>query len=196
MDFLGVQHHIMALLKDKLSAKLHYHSIHHTIDVLRFSELLAVAEGVSGDDLTILETAAIFHDTGFIEKYDDNEKWGCNIAGSILPDFGYTEKQIAAVCDLIMATRIPQRPKNLLGEIICDADLDYLGTYEFFYQANLLRMELEEHGRKFTDAEWLRFEIDFLNRHHYWTKTSIMLREPRKKKFMEELNKQLNEIKK
>ena len=62
------------------------------------------------------------------EVYKDHEETGVEIAGAILPHFDYTEEQIQKINELIMVTKLPPRPKNLLEQIICDADLDYLGT--------------------------------------------------------------------
>lgn len=52
-------------------------------------------------------------------------------ARQYLPHFGYTGDEIEQVCDIIMATQMPQNPHNHLGQIICDADLDYLGRNDF-----------------------------------------------------------------
>jgi len=191
MDFPNLQDKVILLLKRELPADLLYHSVQHAIDVMQSSEAISIAEGLTGDNLTIIKTAALFHDAGFIGKYDENEELGCRIAQEILPDFGYDSGQISDVKTVIMATRIPQNPLNLLGRIICDADLDYLGTSEFEHKSELLRMELEVHGRKFTDAEWFQYEIVFISHHHYWTNTSIELREPQKKKNLEILKRQL-----
>ncbi len=187
MDFFGVQKKVMAMLDDGLSNKLYYHSINHTADVVRVSGLLAVAEGLAENQITIVHTAALFHDTGFLDKYEKNEEAGCNAAEKILPLFGYAKEDIASICEIIMATRIPQNPKNILGKIICDADLDYLGTYCFHSGSILLRRELEEHGKNFSDMDWLRLQIDFMDKHHYWTKTSMILRDAQKKLFVKEL---------
>jgi len=43
---------------------------------------------------------------------------------------------------MIMATKIPQSPKNLLEQIICDADLDYLGRERYEENSLLLLQEL------------------------------------------------------
>ena len=42
-----------------------------------------------------------------------------------------------------MATKLPPEPSNLLEEIICDSDLDYLGRSDFIPVSNTLFEELK-----------------------------------------------------
>lgn len=64
-------------------------------------------------------------------KHAGHEFEGCLIARTALPGFGYTGEDIM-ICGMIMATKIPQSPTNILEEIICDADLDYLRAVNIF----------------------------------------------------------------
>ncbi len=196
MDFSSFQDKVIALFKSELPADLFYHSVQHAIDVLQSSEAISLAEGLTGDNLTIVETAALLHDVGFIEKYDKNEEVSCRIAQELLPSFRYNSKQISTIKGVIMATRIPQNPLNLFDRIVCDADLDYLGTSDFENKSDLLRKELKVHGKNFTDAEWLQYEIGFISHHQYWTNTSTEFREPQKKRNLEILKRQLMKLKK
>jgi HD superfamily phosphodiesterase len=66
MDFQAAKDYIITRLKNELSTTLYYHGLHHTLDVYNAAEKLAAMEAVSGDDLILLKTAALFHDAGFI----------------------------------------------------------------------------------------------------------------------------------
>ena len=57
-----------------------------------------------------------------------------------------TEDEIERICDMIMVTKYPHQPKNITEQIICDADLDYLGRDDFFKIANSLFKELSANG--------------------------------------------------
>ena len=94
------------------------------------------------EDIFVLKSAATYHDAGFVEEYDKNEPIGARLAEEILPIYGYTDQQIEQVKELIYATIIPHNPKNKLEQIICDADLDYLGSDDFFEFSDTLRREL------------------------------------------------------
>ena len=136
------------------------------------AEKLAEEENVTGDDLTLLKTAALFHDSGFLETYSDHEEISCEMARKWLPQFGYTNDEIHQICNLIMVTKIPQQPQDKLGEILCDADLYYLGTDKYFIGADKLYKELHEAGFVKSREEWSNEEIRFVERHHYFTPTA------------------------
>ena len=64
-----------------------------------------------------------------------------------------------------MATKIPQSPTTLLGRILADADLDYLGRTDFFGIGNKLKWELSATGSVMTGKEWNDRQLDFMEKH-------------------------------
>ena len=158
-------------------------------------ERIAIMEGVLDEDIFVLKSAATYHDAGFVESYDNNEEIGAAMAGEILPKYGYTEEQIKQVGELIYATIIPHKPKNHLEEIICDADLDYLGRDDFHTIADTLRRELRDHGKIKSDRKWDEIQVSFLSQHKYFTKSGNKLREEKKKKHLKEIQQRLKENK-
>jgi uncharacterized protein len=133
-------------------------------------------EGVEGGNLLLLRTAAWFHDAGFIVQGANHEAIGAELAAQALPALGYTLGQIAAVQGMIMATRLPQSPCNLLEQIIADADLDLLGCDEFMERNQDLRAEMAAYGQTMGDHEWLSSQLDFLCSHVYFTASATALR--------------------
>ena len=95
---------------------------------------IALKENINEKDTELIKMAAMFHDSGFIKKYDDNEVIGCKIAKEFLPEFGYSQEEIETICGMILATHTPQNPKNKLEEVLADADLDYLGRASYQVQ--------------------------------------------------------------
>ena len=166
-----------------------YHNLRHSLDVLHAAERLAYAENISGKDLDLLKTAAVYHDSGFIFQYINNEPVGCEIARQSLPAFGYGEADIEKICGMIMATAIPQSPKNHLEQILCDADLDYLGRNDFETIAETLRDELKLKGMEFTEKGWNTFQLDFIEKHKYFTQAALKLREAKKQENIAKLKK-------
>ena len=171
---------IMKKLEKELSDKLHYHSIGHTKDVVQAVERLALSENVTDEGLFLLKTAASYHDAGFVEQYEKNEPIGVRMASEILPKYGYTQEHIDAIKALIFVTSVPHKPTNLLEEIICDADLDYLGRDDFHEIADRLRLELREHGKIDSDRKWDEIQVHFLTQHIYFTETAKMTRDRKK----------------
>ncbi|NNF02075.1 MAG: phosphohydrolase, partial [Bacteroidia bacterium] len=97
-----------------------------------------------------------------------------------LPGYDYSDEQIDIVARLIMATVVGRTPTDLLEMIMCDADMDYLGTDEFTNTATKLLMELREKGEKISDEEWASIQINFLTKHKYYTAFSREFRKPKK----------------
>jgi ligand-binding sensor domain-containing protein/class 3 adenylate cyclase/predicted metal-dependent HD superfamily phosphohydrolase len=191
INYYKAEKYIMKILEKKLSPKLHYHSIAHTKDVCKAVERLALLEGVTDEGLFLLKSAATYHDAGFVESYEKNEPVGARMAGEILPKFGYTEEHIEQIRKLIYVTQIPHKPTNKLEEIICDADLDYLGTDEFHVISDKLRLELREHGKIDSDRKWDEIQVMFLNNHQYFTETAKATRQAKKMKHLEEIKERL-----
>ena len=135
----------------------------------------------------LILTAASYHDSGFLNCYSGHEEASCKIAEENLPFFNYAKEEIETICGMIRATRIPQSPKNLLEQIIADADLDYLGRDDYFTISNQLFKELFFSGLLTNEAEWIRLQISFIESHKYFTNTSIRLRESKKQTNLEKI---------
>ncbi|MFP4556653.1 MAG: adenylate/guanylate cyclase domain-containing protein [Bacteroidales bacterium] len=178
---------ILDKLEKGLPKNLYYHNLKHTIDVYTQVELIGRSENVSKEQLLLLRSAALFHDAGHLIDYDTHEEMGVKLAREILPEFHYTEKQIEMIGELIMSTQMPPSPKNLLEEIMCDADLDYLGRPDFIPVSNMLYRELHEHGKVGTLREWNQLQIKFIDKHSYFTNTARRLRNVNKQSQLEKL---------
>ncbi|MCI0397157.1 MAG: HD domain-containing protein [Chloroflexi bacterium] len=192
-DFVGAKQYILDRLAHELAPDLYYHGIQHTSrDVLAAVRKLGEMMSVNGEELLLLETAALFHDAGYLVQYYANEEIGVSIAAGALPRYGYSPAQIEAVGEIIMATRLPQEPANLLQEIICDADLDSLGREDFFIVSQCLRLEQLVYGQPSTLREWYERQLNFLREHSYFTAAARSFREPGKQKNIEEIEALLN----
>jgi len=172
-------------LEKELPPHLTYHNLYHTIDVLQAAGRIAADESIPENEKELLLTAALFHDTGFLKKRNGHEVESCNIAHYYLPLYHYAPAEIELVCRLIMATRIPQSPKDKLGEILCDADLDYLGRDDFFTLSAQLFNELKNEGLVKDEEEWNREQADFIGAHYYFTASQVKLRQPVKEHYIE-----------
>lgn len=191
INYYKAERHIMKILERKLSPKLHYHSIEHTKDVCKAIERLALLEGVTDEGLFLLKSAATYHDAGFVESYEKNEPVGARMAEEILPGYGYSEQHIDQIKKLIFVTQIPHNPQSKLEEIICDADLDYLGRDDFHEIADRLRLELREHGKIDSDRKWDEIQVMFLSQHRYFTDTAKNSRDAKKAQNLEEIKEKL-----
>jgi exopolyphosphatase/pppGpp-phosphohydrolase len=137
-------------------------------------------EKISEYDSMLLQTAVLFHDSGFTIQSKDHEELGCKIVRESLPIFGYTPEEIASICGMIMATKIPQTPTNIMEQIICDADLDYLGRDDFWEIGYNLYKELEIYGILTDERDWNKLQLKFLNAHQYFTYSAKSIRKEKK----------------
>ena len=176
---------IFKKLARELPKHLYYHGSAHTQDVFSAAGFLAVQEKINPYQTQLILTAASYHDSGFLNCYAGHEEASCLIAEEHLPLFNYKTEEIEIICGMIRATRIPQRPQCLLEQIIADADLDYLGRDDYFKISNQLFKELLYSGLLTDEAEWVRLQINFIESHQYFTKTSIGLREEKKQTNLE-----------
>jgi HD superfamily phosphodiesterase len=168
--FKAVSTTIFNLFKNELPANVIYHNFNHTLNVVNATDEIAFAEGVSESDREVLLLAAWFHDVGFIKGVKRHEEVGKKIARTYLTNIKYSEDKIVQVLACIDATKMPQKPINKLGGILCDADLFHLGTEEFNNISSLLRSEMEVLcGEEYTDIEWLEKNEKFLSEHTYKT---------------------------
>jgi len=187
MLYQEVKELMIERLSNDLPDELHYHGVHHTLDVLNVCVERAGQVELTKNDKTLLCTAAIFHDCGFLNELKEHEKAGVEIARKVLPDFGYEATDIDCIVGMIMATKIPQSPKTKLERIICDADLDYLGRDDFYSIGKTLFEELKQLGYVDDEKNWDMLQIDFLRGHEYHTDFSIQYREPEKQRRLNEL---------
>ncbi|MBK5284276.1 MAG: HD domain-containing protein, partial [Bacteroidia bacterium] len=165
----------------------YYHGVHHVLDVLASAEMVGEKEKISQDEMELLKVAVLFHDSGHTIASKNHEQIGCDIGRENLPRFGYNEKEIEGICGMIMATKYPQQPNNLLEEIICDADLDYLGRDDFFTIGNNLMKEMNLNGSIKDERDWNQLQENFLISHHYFTRTAKELRNKKKLEHLERI---------
>ena len=195
MDFHHLRKAILNRLKSLLPENIKYHDIPHTLNVEKAAIRYANLEGVSNDEMFMLRTAVLFHDAGFILQYNDNEDFAMSMAESMLPEFGYSQEQIEIIKGLINTTKSGITPTTTLQKIMCDADHDYLGRPDYHSIAKKLRVEIAHFEREFSEEEWIRFQLNFLEEHHqYYTETAQNIRQYGKNARIRELKNKLEQV--
>ena len=182
-------------LERELSPNLLYHGVAHTRDsVVPAAEFLAEKEKLNEEEFHLLLTAAWFHDLGFINQPAYHELLSTKIAAEALPNFGYTDDQVETICWIILATVLPQNPATLPQKIMADADLVVLGSNEFMAHNRNLRRELAFFGKEYTNAEWLKGQLKFLESHTYFTMSARALWDAGQSKNIADLRNLLQEM--
>jgi HD superfamily phosphodiesterase len=181
---------ILNRIEKELPDTFYYHNADHTRDVYSAAKMIGEAEHIAADEMQLLLAAAYYHDSGYLVSTHEHEQESCKIAREHLPAFGFSYGNIDRICGMIMATRIPQSPKNQLEQILADADLDYLGRDDFFTIGDRFYRELGLTSRD----EWNRMQLKFLNGHKYFTQTALNLRGPKRQQNLEQVRALLHNI--
>ncbi len=153
---------------------LYYHQYDHALDVMERAVYLWKKEWVNDKELEILAIAGLFHDTGFVIQYDNNEYIGAKIAKNYLRALLYPEEKIKLIESLILVTNPKLKPKTLLEKIIKDADLDNLWREDFLERGQRLKRELEIiKNIRIKDPDWRHASLDLIEWHTFYTGTQI-----------------------
>jgi predicted metal-dependent HD superfamily phosphohydrolase len=185
----AAEQYVVNIFSQKIGKVFTFHSFNHTREVVLHTELIAGNYELSEEDHTALLLAAWFHDTGYaagLKKHHEEESQ--KIATEFLRKYNAPQSLVNKVNGCIIATRMPQSPSNLIERIICDADLFHLGTKEFKERNKLLRQEinaLEE--EKIGKKEWINLNIEFLDRHRFFTDYAREMLDPVKRSHLKDL---------
>jgi predicted metal-dependent HD superfamily phosphohydrolase len=183
---------VLTILEQQLDPRLTYHNLAHTKDVMAQVERIAHGEQIThADDIMLLRVAALFHDTGFLYTYNHHEDKSCEVLMDTLEAGDLKPWELDKVKGMIMATKIPQTPHNHLEQIICDADLDYLGRNDFEPISEGLKKEFLVYGVISQEADWDPLQIRFFESHNYFTLTCKQDRNPKKQLHLQQLKQHL-----
>lgn len=172
---------------------LPFHNSIHIKEVVEATEKMSSHYKLDTRDSAIVTIAAYFHDIGYCTLGRENhEERGADIATNFLQERGTDTEFIEAVRSCILATKIPQTPKNILEEIICDADLFHFGSDRFSVRNKLMRQEAEACGSKVNKNDWRNSTIKMMEEHSYHTDYANELLNQEKKKNIELLKIQNN----
>tara|TARA_R110000787_G_scaffold60220_14_gene136644 strand:+ start:712 stop:1287 length:576 start_codon:yes stop_codon:yes gene_type:complete len=186
--YYKIRNEILSILKAKLPPNLFYHGIHHTFNALKVSKYYIKHENIEREDAKLLRLALLLHDIGFIVSNKEHEKESIKIAAKMMMDYSFSKEHINIIIGMILSTKIPQEPKTKLERIICDIDLDYLGSKEYYNISDLLFKEINAISHSISNKEWNTMQIQFLRNHKYHTNYAKKFRKQNKENRLEELN--------
>jgi predicted metal-dependent HD superfamily phosphohydrolase len=181
--------------ENEISDKYHFHDFRHVLNVVESCEEISRSYDLTEEEKFVLLSAAWFHDAGYSEGPENHEERSAALAQEFLHKNEVDVTLIEKVKSAIMATKMPQTPKNTLDEILCDADLSHLGRKNYWERVGKLRHEMAvARDRIMGDEEWLDFEIGFMTDHDYFTKIASALYGKRKRKNLRRLLKQKERV--
>jgi len=170
-----------------------FHNLNHTTQVAHAAKEIGKACDLTEDQLETAVTAAWLHDTGYCNGHAQHEKTSADTAKELLTEWGANEQKIASIQQTILATTMPQNPQDIIGQVLCDADMYHLAKADMEECGNRIRKEFSTiKNMKFeSDEEWIRFNLNFLKTHEYFTIYGKLVLQPQKKQNIKNLKKKL-----
>jgi len=187
---------------DGLPENLKYHDKSHTVDVLKETILLCLADNVGEDILRQQCISAAWHDTGYIERYNENEPIAVELfrkseAYKNLDEEARNEIE-ANILDtqMVMVDGVPHiLQKRSSFAYVLDADVGNFGREDYWDKrlkvAEELNLDLNDPkiNKLFT-----KFAIDLMINHEWKTEAAKKLRQGQKDKNIEMLRVMLSKI--
>lgn len=162
--------HVRRWFARHMPPEYEFHDLEHTLGVTRTAVQIGQAMGLGGQDLALLEIAALFHDTGYARGRADHEAHSADIAERFLERHGVAARDRARVRALIMATRMGRRPRGPAQEAIRDADSSKAGQADFIARSEKLRREIEHAtGDSISRKTWRETNLAYLRAHRFHT---------------------------
>ncbi|NEU07907.1 phosphohydrolase [Flavihumibacter sp. R14] len=173
---------------DHLNPNRIYHNLQDTETVVARTLQIASDYKLDSKSLFIIQAAAWFHEAGYADDPAHAEKKSARLAERLLTEISVNEEVIKSIRNCILASTLPQKPQNLLEEIVCDAVMSYLGSEDFSERSKLMR---KEHtlltGKKISKDEWKRRNMELLQNHRFKTEYGKQLFENQQRQNLERL---------
>ncbi|RAI89456.1 HD domain-containing protein [Algoriphagus yeomjeoni] len=187
---------IRRLFAERLIPEVCYHNLDHTLSIVSKVKEIGEFYNLDKSELEDLFFSGWLHDVGYWKGVAlDHEKRGAEFAKEFLKNYNVPARRIKVICQAILATKVPQKPKNLMDSIICDADLYHLSSDQFYAQTLLLKKESEQlNGEPLELLDWLRSSEKFLEGHHYHTDYAVKFFRPGKIENLKFLRSKIEEL--
>ena len=191
---IQTQEYVIRLFQQYQTPAHVYHNLHHTKTVVLRANEIALNYSLTETELFIVASAAWFHDVGHLFGPAAGHE-----AKSVIAMRTYLQKQdiepgiLNAIEACILATKLPQYPKSLPEEIVCDADCYHLGTHEFYITNEQVKKEFELRNN-LIPVNWDESTLRLLEQHKYFTTYCKTLLEAGKQNNIHFLRKKLNPV--
>ncbi len=159
------------LFKELLPKYMAYHTYRHTEMVAETARKIGKGMKLGEEGIEVVALASWFLDAGYTKTYLGYEEESVRIVTEFLEKEDFPEEKIDLVAGCIRSSKLSQQPRNLLEEIVRDADLFDMGRKSFLEKRELLHFEQEKAlGVIYNEREWAQQTLDLLKGHKYFTR--------------------------
>jgi hypothetical protein len=168
---------ILSKLEAELNKNLYFHNFEYARHLYEYSGLLAKAADLDLEETLFIRTSALLLNVGFTTGYENQENKSAEYARKILPEYNYSEKQITVISNLILSSKWPPEPKNLLEMVLYDIKMEYIGRADFTRLYKLLFLEQNQYMKSVDVLEFKRKQLDIVKQYQFFTESARRLRE-------------------
>lgn len=136
-----VKLHVIDFFEKHPKQKLVFHTLEHTLSVVRSAEVIGSAEGLSESEMESLLIAAWFHDTGYLLQLENHESASVELANAFFDQNPVSEACRKQVINAIKVTCRLTEPQNAIERVILDADVAHVADENFVSISKKLKKE-------------------------------------------------------
>ena len=174
-----------------------YHNIDHSKNVVDRANEIAAHYELSERDITVLNIAAWFHDTGHLyTEPSTHEEKSIALMREWLDDKGGFTELADEIEQVILATKLSTPPVGLVQEIIKDADTYHFGQPEFKNLDKLMKKEMGLRTLDIMVRDWQKNALVVLESHQFYTSYCKDLLEEGKQKNLARIKKKVEKLEK
>jgi class 3 adenylate cyclase len=168
---------IFAKLEAELHKNLFFHTAEYSRHLYEYSGLLAKASDLDLEESLFIRTSALLLNVGFTSVYENQENKSAEFAREILPEFNYSEKQITIISNLILSSKWPPEPKNILEMVLYDIKMEFIGRADFIRLYKLLFLEQNQYQKSLDIKEYKSKQLQIIQHYQFYTESAKRLRE-------------------
>ncbi len=177
------------------SEKLLFHSLEHTMNVVRHAEQIGRYEKLSEEELQAVLVAAWFHDTGYLVQHDNHEEASKAIVRSFFEAHPVDPRFTELTERCIDITKRQEEPAILPEKVILDADVSHIGNAGFISISKKLKKEYSLYQeREISSLEYWEGTLRFLEKQSFYTSYAQQYYLPEKGKNMQTVASMIDEI--
>ncbi len=177
LRLVDLEEFILAKLETELDKNLYFHNFEYSRHLYEYGGLLAKAADLDPEETMLTQTAALMLNTGYSGGYQNQENRSAEYARNILKEYNYSEKQITIISNLILSSKWPPEPKNMLEMVLYDIKMEYIGRADYVKLYKLLFLE-QNHYLKSVDVNtFKKQQEEIIQKYQFFTESARRLRE-------------------
>jgi hypothetical protein len=177
LRIIDLEELVFSKLEAELHKDLHFHSLEYARHLYEYSGLLTKATNLDLEEELIIKTSVLLLNVGYTGGYDNQENRSAEYARHVLPEFNYSEKQITQISNLILSTKWPSEPKNMLEMVLYDVKMEFIGRSDYLRLYKLLFLEQNQYLKSVDVLEFKRTQIGIVKNYTFYTDSARRLRE-------------------